>query len=143
MLTTQAVLIITVVNTMLLRAAVLKTCCLSTKFHIVLHSLFVFWVTAINYFARFSLFRGCSYENSFPVVFSLSREKNIISPRSYTKYFLAWTRFILASCYVGNFWEKPIFKMGDINLKKSDSVLLFRKYQGLILFYVRWEFNVY
>ena len=42
--------------------------------------------------------RGCSYENSFPVVFSLNREKYIIFSRSYTKYFPTWVRFILASC---------------------------------------------
>ena len=38
--------------------------------------------------------RGCSYENSFPVVFSLNREKYIIFSRSYTKYFPTWVRFI-------------------------------------------------
>ena len=42
--------------------------------------------------------RGCSYENSFPVVFPLNREKDIISSCSYTKYSPAWARFILASC---------------------------------------------
>ena len=47
--------------------------------------------------------RGCSYENSFPVVFSLNREKYIIFSRSYTKYFPTWVRFILASCQVGKF----------------------------------------
>ena len=41
---------------------------------------------------------GCSNENSFPVVFSLNREIDIISSRSYTKHFPAWARFIFASC---------------------------------------------
>ena len=74
---------------------------------------------------------GCSYGNSFPVAFSLTWEKDIISSRSYTKYFPAWARFILASCYVRKFGEKPIFKMGDINLKKNGSVLLHSKISGL------------
>ena len=43
-------------------------------------------------------FRGCSYENSFPVVFPLNWEKDIVTSRSYTKYFPAWARFILAGC---------------------------------------------
>ena len=42
--------------------------------------------------------RGCSNENSFPVVFLLNREIGIISLRSYTKHFPAWARFIFASC---------------------------------------------
>ena len=45
-----------------------------------------------------SLLRDCSYENSFPVAFPLNREKDIISSRSYTKFFPIWARFILAGC---------------------------------------------
>ena len=45
-----------------------------------------------------SLLRDCSYENSFPVAFPLNQEKDIISSRSYTKFFPTWTRFILAGC---------------------------------------------
>ena len=40
----------------------------------------------------------CSYENGFPVVFSLNWEKYNISSRSYTKYFPTWVRFILPRC---------------------------------------------
>ena len=36
---------------------------------------------------QFHELRGCSYENSFLVVFPLKQEKDIISSRSYTKYF--------------------------------------------------------
>ena len=80
-----------------------------------------------NYFKEiidFKSLRGCSYENNFPVVFPLNRKKEI-SSRSYTKYFSAWAKFILAVCQVGKFLEKPIFKMSDINLKKNGSVLLY------------------
>ena len=76
-------------------------------------------------------FRGCSYENNFPFVFPVIREKDIISLRSYTKYFLTWARFILAGYWVGKCWEKPIFKMGDINLKENGSVLLHLNVSGL------------
>ena len=41
--------------------------------------------------------RGCSYENSFPVVLPLNWEKDIISSSSYTKYFPACARFIFVS----------------------------------------------
>ena len=78
--------------------------------------------------------RRCSYENSFPVVFPLNREKHIIYSRSYTKYFPAWARFILAGCKMGKFLEKPIFKMGDTNLKKIDSVLLYLNISGFDIF---------
>ena len=54
----------------------------------------------IQYFVDFReiALRGCSYENSFPVVFPLNGEKDIISLRSYAKYFPALARFILAGC---------------------------------------------
>ena len=42
-----------------------------------------------------SFLRGCSYENGFPVVFSLNRGEDIISSCSYTKYFSAWARYYL------------------------------------------------
>ena len=32
---------------------------------------------------------------------------------------------------MGKFWEKPLFKMGDINLKKNGSVSLYLKMSGL------------
>ena len=38
----------------------------------------------ITYHDIMAYLRGCSCENSFPVVFSLTREKDIISSRSYT-----------------------------------------------------------
>ena len=69
--------------------------------------------------------RGCSYENNFLVVFLLNREKDIISSRSCTKYFPTWARFILAACQMGKLSEKPLIKMGDINLKKNGSVFLY------------------
>ena len=68
-----------------------------------------------------TILRDCSYGNSISVVFSLNLEIYIISLRSYTQYFPASARFILASCYIGKFWEKPISKMGDINVKNNGS----------------------
>ena len=50
------------------------------------------------FFLIYCALRSCSYENSFPVVFPLYQEKDIISSRSYTKYFPAWARFILTGC---------------------------------------------
>ena len=34
---------------------------------------------------------------------------------------------------MGKFCEKPIFKMGDINLKKNDSVLLYLNISGILI----------
>ena len=80
MLTTQAVLIITVVNTMLLRAAVLKTCCLSTKFHIVLHSLFVFELQRSIISQGFH-YLGAVYMKVVFQLFSRLAGKKILFPR--------------------------------------------------------------
>ena len=65
------------------------------------------------------------------VVFLLNREKDIISSRSYTKYYPARTRFILAGCQKKKYCKKPIFKMGDTNLKKNGSLLLYLNTWGL------------
>ena len=72
--------------------------------------------------AVFNKLWDCSYGNIFRMVFPLNREEDIISTRSYAKYFSAQVRFILASSQVRKFRQKPIFKMGDINLKKNGSV---------------------
>ena len=68
-----------------------------------------------------SSLRGCSYEHSFLVVFPPNREKDI-SMHSYTKYFHAWGRFILAGYYAGQFRREPVFKIDDTNLKKNGSI---------------------
>ena len=49
---------------------------------------------------------SCSHENSFSVIFLIKREKDIISSRSYTKYFPAWPRF----CYGGILGGKMLWK---------------------------------
>ena len=46
----------------------------------------------------FHLSKGCSHQSSFSVVFPLNRGKDIISLRSYMKYFPTWARFISAGC---------------------------------------------
>ena len=67
----------------------------------------------------------------FPL-FSRFTGKKILFPRFHIyKYFPAWARFILADCLVGKFWEKPIFKVGDTNLKKNGSVLFYLNISGL------------
>ena len=77
--------------------------------------------------------RGCSYENSFPVVFWLSREKDIISSRSYTNYFPVWARFIMASCSVGKLWEKPLFKMGRLGYSISKRLVRLTRFKSFPL----------
>ena len=45
-----------------------------------------------------------------------------------------------------NFWEKPIFKMSDTNLKKNGfkySFAVFENFSVWFWFYVWWEFYVY
>ena len=66
----------------------------------------------------FFFWKGCSYENSFPVVFPFNRGKHIIFLRSYMKYFSRWAIFLLTSCEAGKTCKKTIFKMDDTNLKK-------------------------
>ena len=68
------------------------------------------WYHGLPYFKKY--LRGCSYENSFPIVFSLTWEKDIISSRSYMYHFPAWARFILASCWVGKIWRKANIQNG-------------------------------
>ena len=72
----------------------------------------------------FPQLRGCSYEDSFLVVFPLNREKDI-SMRSYTKYFHAWGRFIYLGYYAGQFCRESVFKVDDTNLKKNGSIRLY------------------
>ena len=75
----------------------------------------------MSYPHPFPQLRGCSYEHSFLVVFLPNREKDI-SMHSYTKYFHAWGRFILAGYYAGQFRREPVFKIDDTNLKKNGSI---------------------
>ena len=85
--------------------------------------------------------KGCSYENSFPAVFTFNPKREKISfPRvdirniSPTEPYLFWQ-----TARWENIYRNPIPKMRDINLEKKGSVLLYLNVTGLdtlILFLV-------
>ena len=59
----------------------------------------------------------------FPLFSRLIGKIDCIPLCPYMKYFPGLTSFILASCWARGICGKPIFEMGDRNLKKNWSVL--------------------
>ena len=74
--------------------------------------------------------RGCSYGSSFPVIFSLNREKYIASSSSYAKHFPSWARLILRAV-----WENFL---REVNVQNGLRIRFEEKWLRFVVFkYIR------